>query len=184
MAKRQRTTRSIQEEKKKMLNKKAQGFGIIAFVGVVVVILILAPILINIVTTTLGEVSDNINNTSPTASNAIDSVETSFTNLWDLVIIMVFLLNIILLFLTAFFIDTHPAFMILYIMFAFFAIVFIPNIMDAVDAIYDQYSADVGAYLPLTEFLVNNFSYVLLAVIALSGIILYAKIKYFNSYNY
>lgn len=163
------------------MNKKAQlDFGLVTFLGIIIIILILAPILVNVVTTILGEVGTNINNTNVAAGVAVSSVETSFTNLWDIVIISLFLLNVILLLITAFLIDIHPAFMIMYILFCFFTIIFIPNVMDVVDVIYVQYSADVGQYLPLTEFMVDYFEAIILGIMVLSGIIIYAKIKYFG----
>lgn len=167
-----------------MLNKKAQlGFGVITFIAVVISLLILAPILVSVVTEILGEVGTQLNNTNTEAGDAVLSTQNTFTDLIDIVIILLFALNVILLLVTSFFIDTHPAFMILYIIFAFFTIIFAPNIIDVVDSVYSEYSTEVGLYLPLTEFIVNNFTMVIFGVLILSGIIIYAKIKYFTNYS-
>lgn len=165
-------------------NKRGQlDFAILTFIAVIIGILILAPVLLSIVVEIVGEVGTQINNTDATAGAAVFKVENTFTSLWDTVIILLFTLNMILLIVTSFFIDTHPAFLIVYILFAFFTVLFAPNMIDAVDKIYLHYSVEVGAYLPLTEFLVNNFEMIIFAVLILSGIIIYAKIKYFTNYR-
>jgi hypothetical protein len=60
-------------------------------------------------------------------------------------------------------------------------------ILNSVDAVWEnagmtmQDGTMASLYLPLTDFLRTNFGAVLLGVIVLSGVIMYAKIKYFSN---
>ncbi len=161
--------------------KKGQ-IGIVSLVGVIIALLFLAPILLNIVTTTTGEFAEAINKTDTNAANAVTSIKDTYTSLWDWALILIFGLNVLLLFISAFFIDTHPAFMLVFIMVAFFTMAFAPNILDATDKIYNnaQYAGDVAAYLPFMDFLRGNFGYIILGIFVMTGIIMYAKFKYFG----
>ena len=164
------------------MNKNAQ-VGIVAFVGVVIALIFLAPIFLNIVTTTTGEFADALNSTDSNAAAAVDSITNTYTGLWDWVLIIIFGLNIVLLLISAFFIDTHPAFLLVYIMVAFFTMAFAPNILDATDKIYNSahYAGDVAAYLPFMDFLRGHFGAIILGILVLSGIIMYGKFKYFGN---
>ena len=163
------------------MNSKGQ-IGIVALVGVVIALMFLAPIFLNIVTTTTGEFAKAINGTDPNAAATVESITNTYTSLWDWVLILIFGLNVLLLFISAFFIDTHPAFLLVYIMIAFFTLAFAPNILDATDQIYNNahYAGEVAAYLPFMDFLRSNFGTVILGIMVLSGIIMYAKFKYFG----
>jgi len=162
--------------------KKRAQVGIISFVGVVIALLFLAPMFLNIVTTTTGEFADAINGTDANAAATVDSITSTYTSLWDWTLILIFALNVILLFISAFFIDTHPAFILVFIMIAFFTMAFAPNILDATDKIYNsaQYAGDVAAYLPFMDFIRGNFGAIILGIFVMCGIIMYAKFKYFG----
>ena len=164
------------------MTTKAQ-IGIIGIVGVIIVLLFLAPILLNIVRTTTGEVANAINTTDPNAAAAITSIENTYSNLWDWILILVFGLNVILLLVSAFFVDTHPAFILVFIMIAFFTLAFAPNILDAVDKVWEDahYAGETGTDLAFMNFLRNNFGLVILSLLVLSGIIMYGKFKYFGT---
>ena len=163
------------------MNSKGQ-IGIVSLVGVIIALLFLAPILLNIVTTTTGEFIDAINKTDTNAAETVQGITTSFTNLWDWALILIFGLNVLLLLISAFFIDTHPAFLLVYIMVGFFTLAFAPNILDATDKIYNSahYAGDIAAYLPFMDFVRSNFGIIILGILVLSGIIMYAKFKYFG----
>jgi len=148
---------------------------------VIIVLLILAPILVKMVNEPLDKFGTAINGSNPTAGNSVIEIKGKFLGLLDTVIVLLFLLNAILLLVSAFLIDTHPAFMIMYILLAFFMIAFLPNIVSAVDMVYGAYSAEVGLYLPFSEWMVGHFEGIIFGMIILSGIILYAKIKYANN---
>ena len=163
------------------MNKKAQ-IGIVGFIGVVIALLFMAPILLNIVKTTTSEFSSAINSTDSNAAATVDSVTGTFTNLWDWVLILVFGLNILLMLISAFFIDTHPAFVLVYIMVCFFTMAFAPNILDAVDQVWSDahYAGETGVQLTFMDFIRTNFGAIILGVMVLTGIIMYAKFKYFG----
>jgi len=165
-----------------MKSKRGQ-IGIVSMVGVVIALLFLAPILLKIVTTTTGEFAEALNSTDTNAAQTVTGIKDTYTNLWDWVLIIVFTLNIILLLISAFFIDTHPAFILVFIMLSFFLLAFAPNILDAVDKIYDSayYAGDVNSYLPFMDFIRTNFGAIVLAVLVLAGIIMYGKFKYFST---
>lgn len=166
------------------MNSKAQ-FGMITFIGLIFVMLFLAPIVVKIVRSSVGGFSDGLANVNEDAAGEVDAVEDTFIALWDWVIFLMFGLNVIILLLSSFFIDTHPAFVIVYILTMFFMFAFAPSILDALETSYDALGDagsghDSGAYLPITEFLINNFGTLMLTIAILSGIVMYAKFKYFT----
>jgi len=164
------------------MNKIGQ-IGIVSLVGVIIAMLFLAPILLKIVTTTTGEFSDALNSTDSGAADTVSSITTTYTNLWDWVLIIIFTLNVILLLVSSFFIDTHPAFILVFILLGFFLLAFAPNILDAVDQVYNSayYAGDVNAYLPFMDFVRTNFGGIVLGILILCGIIIYGKFKYFST---
>lgn len=164
-----------------MNNRGQIDIGVVSFIAVVIVIIILAPILFNIVTTITGTVGDQINATDSTAGQAMYSIKEKFVSFWDIVIILLFGLNVVLLLISAFLAPTHPLFIVLYIIFAFITVVFAPNLIDVVQKVYTQYytlQPEMSTKLAMTEFLIDNFSLILLGVIVLSGVIMYARIRY------
>lgn len=174
--------RSIIEKK----SKKGQ-FGIITFVGLMFVLLFLAPFVVKIVRSSVGGFSDAITPINAEAGASVDYVEDTFINMWDWVLFLVFSLNVLLLLISAFFIDTHPAFVIVYILTMFFMMTFAPSILDSLEAVYYDSAMtdattghDAGRLLPTTEFLIENFGTVILGIAVLSGIVMYAKFKYFT----
>ena len=164
------------------MNKGGQ-IGIVSLVGVIIALLFLAPILLKIVTETTGKFATAINSTDTKAAETVTGIKTTYTNLWDWVLIIVFALNILLLLISAFFIDTHPAFILVFIMLGFFLMAFAPNILDAVDQVYDSayYAGDVNSTLPFVDFIRTNFGGVILSIFILCGIIMYGKFKYFST---
>jgi len=170
------------------MSKKAQAeVGIVALVGVIIVLLFLAPIMLKIVSTTIGSTSDAINSTSPDAANTMNYLSGTFVTFWDYLILISFLVSMLMLLISSFFIDTHPVFLVFYIMIAFLVVIFAPEILQSVNAVWDNSGMTmhdgtmVSLALPLTDFLRGNFGAVILGVIVLSGIIMYAKIKYFSN---
>lgn len=159
------------------MKKKAQ-YDIIAWIASVVVLLILAPILFKVVNTSLTSFSTAINNTSPTAAASVDTIKGSFTGWLDYIIMIGFLMNIVLLFVFAFMVDTHPLFLVFYIISSVFTMIFAPYVIEPIKQIFGM--AEFGTAvvnLPLTEFVVTRFSIILLGVIVVAGIIMYAKLK-------
>lgn len=157
--------------------KKAQ-YDIIAWIGIIVGLLIIAPILYKVVNVSLSGFSEAINQTSPEAASSVDLIKGSFIGWLDYLIMIAFLINIILLFVFAFMVDTHPLFLIFYIISAIFTMIFAPYILEPIRQIFGM--AEFGTAvinLPLTEFVVMRFNIILLGVIVVAGIIMYAKLR-------
>ncbi len=159
------------------VKKKAQ-YDTIAWIASVIVLLILAPILYKVVSTSLTQFSTAINNTSPTAAASVDLIQGSFLGWLDYLIMIGFLVNIVLLFVFAFMVDTHPLFLIFYIIASVFTMIFAPYVVEPIKQIFGMAEfGDAVVNLPLTEFVVTRFNIILLGVIVVAGIIMYAKLK-------
>ena len=156
-------------------NKKAQ-YDIIAWIGVVVGLLILAPVLFKIVDTSLSGFSDAINDTSPVAAESVESIKGTFVTWLDYIIIIGFLVNIIMLFVFSFMADTHPLFVVFYILSAVFIMIFAPYVIEPIKQIFGMPEFGTAVLkLPLTNFIVTRFNIILFGIVVVTGIILYAK---------
>lgn len=162
---------------RKIQTKKA-NYDIIAWIGIIVGLLIIAPILYKVVDTSLSKFSEAINETSPEAADSVDTIKGSFTGWLDYIIMIAFLVNIIMLFIFAFMVDTHPMFLPFYIISAIFTMIFAPYVVETIRQVFGM--AEFGTAvinLPLTEFVVMRFNIILLGVIVVAGIIMYAKLR-------
>ena len=169
------------------MNIKGQlDFPIITFVIIVIGIIILAPIILKIVNSTLTPLENSLAGTpGGNESGAVEGVQKvhgTFVTFWDGVLIFAFLIAVIMLFISAFLIDTHVFFVVLYVMMLFLTIVFAPSILEAVTKIYEsgQFAQEV-AVIPFMDFLRLNFGLVITAIGILTMIIIYAKIRFFPS---
>lgn len=163
------------------MNNQGQVQSIIIFFIVVIATFAVALVVLYTVNTILTPVATSLNQTSQQAGNVVTAVNTSFTSVWDWVVLVIFFINLLLLFVSAFMVDIHPAFLFLYIIAAFFLVVFGSTALTALETLYstagtNPYSSTVAS-LPMTAFMVNNFGIVMLGVIVLSGIVMYAKIR-------
>jgi hypothetical protein len=171
---------------RKITNKKAQvEFGPIVLVAVVIALLLMAPIMMRIIGTVTGTFFTQMNTTAPEAvaqaSPAVDKVY----NFFDYLIVIIMFINVIILFISAWFIDTNPIFIILYIIFAFVLVLFLPNMLTAVDRVWektdDMASLDTwegnSLNLTFTDWIRRNMIMVIVMIIAMTGIITYAKFK-------
>jgi len=158
-------------------SKKAQS-DIIFFIVAVVALLILAPIMLKVVNTSLDAFSESINNTSQVASSTVDDIHQDFVNFWDYLIAIAFLVNVILLFVFSFMVDSHPIFALFYFISAIIAMMFSHTVTAPISIIFglDSFSAEV-LQLSITDFIVSNFDMLLLGVIIVTGIIMYGKFK-------
>lgn len=164
------------------MNNKAQALSIIIFVGIALTIVLTALFTLYIVNTPLEKLSDSLNATSPEASNRIDFVNTRFTQWWDNVVMLILLLNVLLLFISAFLVDVHPAFLVIYIGAIFFLFLFAPTVVNSIQEIWNKPTfVSTVNNMPMLEFILNNFMVVLLGIVILSGIFMYSKIKLFGS---
>ena len=162
-----------------MLKKAQMDFGIITFVAIVIMIFMLGPILLKVVNSTLTPFNNAINTTNSIAGNTGFAIHDKFVQFWDYVLVSAFLVMVILMFLSAFLIDTHPAFMILYIIVCFLMALFLPSLGDTTQTIWDQYPTETNS-IPMTQWLLTHISAVVLCMMILSGIIMYAKLRSSN----
>lgn len=164
------------------MKKKAQiDYPIIAFIAVVIMLILFAPIMLKIFNEILTPFSAKVGNITAVAGTNVDAVRTGFIAFWDWVIIIAFLIQMMLLFISAFFIDTSPVFTALYVLVCMLLMMFAPSMIDVVDRIYDSPEFLLETtQLPYTDFLRNNFAMIILGTMILSGVVVYGKLKYFR----
>lgn len=167
------------------MNKKGQiEYPIITFFVLVFGLLLLAPIMMKIFISIKDPISSNLGNLTSggtLAKQNFDKVMNTAVNMWDKVIIFCFAIGIIILIISAILIDTNPIFVILYIFISFMFVLFAPNIIDSLDAIYNsaQFTTEVS-YLPFVDSLRTHFIEWLIGIMVLTGIIIYGKIALFK----
>ena len=167
------------------MNKKAQlDNPIIIFAMIIIGLLIFAPIVLKIFMTTQSSMSSSLGNLSSGGTIAaanFNAVMDTAISFWDKVIVFVFFLAIILLFVSAFFIDANPFFIILYIFTNLMLILFAPNIIAAVDHIYDSanFAAEV-TQLSFMDTIRTHYAEFLVGIMVITGIIIYGKIAFFG----
>jgi len=159
------------------MNKLGQA-NIVAFIAVVVGIFILAPIMLKIVNSTLDPLEDTLNNTNVEAGNRVGYIHDVFLNFWDYTIAIAFLVNVLMMLIFAFLVDSHPIFSILYMTSLIFTFMFSHYVVVPVTTILgmSQFQTEVGQ-LPIVNFLVLRFDIILLGLAILTGIIMYSKFK-------
>lgn len=165
-------------------NKRGDFTGIIALVGITLIMIMIAPFLLKLVVTPLTSLSTALSTTDATnvSANAVTQAKNTFTGTFDWIIVILFMFNVLLLFITAFLIDVHPAFFLVYIIGLFMLFGFAPAVLDTIDTIYSM-NAFAGAgnnviqYLPMVDFLRENFTIVLLGIAITTAIIMYGKYR-------
>lgn len=166
-------------------NKKGQlDYPIITFVVIVFGLILLAPIILKIFISVRDPVANALGNASE-ASGAKENFNTVINtgiNLWDKVIAFSFILAVLLLFVSAFLIDSHPFFVILYIFISFMLILFAPDIVGTLDNIYNSttFSTEVAS-LSFIDSVRTHFAVILIGVMLMTGIIIYGKVALFSS---
>ena len=160
-----------------MKNKKAQ-IDIITLIVVIIGIIIAAVVMLKIFNSVVGGISQNIAPLSSEANKSITQIDTFYNNFIDQIAVFFIVLNIILLLVFSFFIDAHPAFLILYIFSAALSIMILPFISDIAIRIYgsEQFATEMSK-LTFTSFVLNHLNMITLAVIFVTGIIIYAKFR-------
>jgi len=168
------------------ISKKAQvDFSPAVFIVVVITLLLMAPIMMRIIGTTTGTFFTQMNSTAPTAVSEASGAVDKVYNFFDYLIIIAIFINLIILFISAWFIDTNPVWIIIYIMMAFIFVLILPSVMDAVDSVWlkmeDSASLDTwetnDLNLAFTDWIRENLMMFSVIVIAITGIIIYAKFK-------
>ena len=176
--------------KMKEKNKKAQTLSIIMIFVFVLGILIVGVLVMSLVNTVLEPFRTNIDTIDENAGETVGKIQNSFKGVWDWAIILLFLLNIIILFISSFMVDIHPAFLILYVIALMFLFMFGSTIVGALNSVYDTEGVfgtrnvtaggNALSEMPLSSWILNHFTMVMLGIAILSGIIMYAKFKYGN----
>jgi len=159
--------------------KKAQ-FEPATFFTVVILMIVTGLIVLYVLNQVMGGLSTAMNTTSPDAVAEGENIVNLTTNLFDYLLIIGMLVNVILLFVSSFYINTHPVFFIVYLMSAFILILLAPNVLNAVDMVWGEINtldATITPNLPLTDFIRTNMMGFLLSIIILTGVIMYSKFR-------
>jgi hypothetical protein len=167
------------------MNRKAQIENpVLVFAIIVVGLIIFAPIMLKIFTSIQSPMSTSlgsIENGGDVAQANFDGVMTPLVTMWDQVMIAAFVFSLIILLVSAFLIDTHPFWVVLYLFTCMFTILFAPTMLEAADKIYDSETfATEASNLSFMDYLRQNFAVVIVGVMVLSGIIIYGKIAWFG----
>lgn len=162
--------------------KKAQAQSIIILFVLVVGIFIVSIIILRLTNSILTPFQNQIGNFSAPAGVVVGEVHDSFAKWFDYAVVLLFFLNVILLFVSSFLIDVHPAFVIIYIISIIFLFIFGNYGLYALDSIWGMLgTAQETAQTPVQRFILNHFQMIMMGVIILSGILMYAKMKYFGN---
>lgn len=168
-----------------MNNKSQLDIPIIGFAFVVIALMIFAPITLktfNAIQDNVGPALANVTDGGAVAKTNFDTVMTPLTTWWDKVLTAAFVVSLIILFLSAFLIDTHPFWVIIYILAAMFLMIFTDGALTAVAQIYDNaLFVDEVVQLSFMDGLRQNWPIVLTGIIVITGIIIYGKIRFFPS---
>ena len=168
-----------------MIGNKGQVLSIIIFFGLIVATFIFAIVIMNLTNSVLTPFSASMGNVSTQAGSNVTFIKNTFVTWWDWTIMFFFVLNLLLLFISAFMVDVHPAFIVLYILTCLFLVIFGYSMIEATNRIFESSSMLTSAgLLPMTNWVQDNFNYVMLGIMILSGIVMYAKVKMFGGTNY
>jgi|TARA_Y100000310_G_scaffold3988_1_gene4897 hypothetical protein len=161
-------------------NKKGQmEYPIIIFIVVIFGLILLSPFILKIFNSFVTPFGSAVGNVTEQAGTNVAHVVTTFVGFWDFVIMIGFLINVILLFITAFLADTNPFFLIIFILFGVFTMIFAPEVLEVLDKIYD--SPDFAletSQVEMVDFLRNYFGLIIVGIYFIVGVILYAKFRW------
>jgi len=177
---------SLSKIKPGKMKKRGQvEFGPAILIAVILGLIILAPIMIRIIGTVTGTFFTNMNESFPDAVAPANQAVNSVYNFFDYLVVIAMFINIIMLFISSWFIDTNPVFILLYIVFAFIFVLILPSVLDAVDTVWAKMESvdsldtweDSSLGLNFTDFIRRNLMVFTISVFAITGIITYAKFK-------
>lgn len=161
------------------MNKKAQGdYPIMVFAFAFMALLIFGIVMYKVNDIIGTKFADVMGNQSAVAGTNVRAVTHTFNNFWDFVMIFAFVVNVLLLLISSFMIDTHPVFLIIYIVAGIILFIVGPSTMEVVTTMYGD--ATFSSYEPSLQmlwYLKDHFTIILLALFVLSGLIMYAKYK-------
>lgn len=154
----------------------ALAIPIITFAVIVLGLIFIAPFMLKIIDETSEPLNESFSNINPEYQGY--SVFQKFRNIFDVTLIVIMFFFGILMLISAFLVDTHPAFLIVYIILAVFLFLFAPAILDAGDRIWESSDfVQQRGELPLTDFVRESFGVVMVGFYLLSGVILFAKVR-------
>jgi len=168
------------------MNKKAQlDNPLILFAVVVIGLLLIAPIGLKIMRSIQAPISSSFGNITDkggeVAQENFNAVIVTGINFWDKVVVAFFAFAVLLLLVSAFLVDAHPFWIVLYILMGMFLVLFAPNIIEAVDHIYDSATfAQETAMLSFMDTIRTHYAEFLVGMMVLTGIIIYGKIALFS----
>lgn len=163
------------------MNKKGQfDYPIATLIVIVFLTLLMAPIILKIFNSFLDVIPAQLSSVdnSNVSTEAFTRVLNTGVSFFDKIIVFSFFLSIVILFISAFLIDTNPFWVILYILMSFFMIILTPTIMGALDNFYSpvgMFSTEV-TQLTFTNFFRTHFIAFLIGIMITTGIIIYGKI--------
>ena len=165
------------------MKKDGQVISIVAFFAITLSVFVVAFLLVSFTNTILSPVGTQLGNMSDTAGTAVTSVSDSFNTWFDVFIIVLFFLNVIILMISAFMVDVHPLFLIVYVMSAFLLMMFGGNMMSSINILWSDTGSFSNAieHMPLTVWMLDHFTLVILSIIIISGIVMYSKFRYGSS---
>lgn len=164
------------------ISKRAQLDNPIIFIAVIIIgLLIIAPVMLKVMREIRTPLSNSLGNISSgsgaIAQSNFNSVIDTGISWWDKVVVAAFILSVLLLFVSAFLVDAHPFFIIVYIGLNFALILFAPNIIEAVNKIYDSSQfAQETAILSFMDTIRSNYVGFLIGLMVITGIIIYGKV--------
>jgi len=164
----------------KQLNKKGQLTGaLVTFVVLVLGLIIIAPFVLKVFNSFVTPFGSAIGNVTTEAGEAVSHITGTFVGFWDFVLVFAFLVNVILLLITSFLVDTHPAWLVVYIVFALLLLIFAPEALRVMEVIYDspQFALEVSQ-LAMMDFIREFFGLILVGIYFITGIIIYSKFKF------
>jgi len=166
-------------------------FPIVPFVIGVIFLIILGPLLFKALSTTKSSLDTSLGNLSSNnniagaleAKDAADAIFNTGINFLDEMIIFSFVILLILLFISAFLIDSHPFWAVLWIVGCFILVIIMPYTVEALRDLYAPGLILSAAELNNFNFvnvLINNFGKFLAIIMAITGIIIYGKVFSFG----
>lgn len=168
------------------MNKRGQlDNPLVIFAVIVIGLLLVAPIVLKIMRSVQAPVSASLGNITGAggqiAQTNFNAVIVTGINFWDKIVVALFILSVLLLLVSAFLVDAHPFFIVLYIFMNMMLILFAPNIIQAVDNIYDSpLFAEETAMLSFMNTIRVHYAEFLVGMMVITGIIIYGKIAFFG----
>lgn len=168
-----------------LVNKKGQvDFPVITLIVVLFIIVLMAPIILKIWNSVSVPLSNSLSNMSggEQAGAAVTAIVDKGVSIWDTFLMALFIIALITMIISAILIDTHPIFVILFMVMAFITVLFAPTLIDSLSGLYDspEFATEL-TQLTMVNHLRTNFTTYLVGFIILSGIIMFGKVAFFPS---